>query len=341
MSFEEAILAIMKKLNGQRTVSAPYHVLKGKKSGQTIQDIGYFSLHPFFGVMPALKKEKYDEAVAALRYSGFIGEADKQIRLLAGGEKLALPEHHFNGWKYQGRERLFFARLSLVIQTLSHKHQGIRVFDPVQNRTDIQQWVKKYLMDTTYAAPETYKAFKEEMERSLGAAATGDDGKSVLLGRFSGYGISGQTWQQMAAERGCSEMDVRLAATETLHSWLDEISDGDYPLLIPFLEDVIRRSALTDSTRRTIHLFKEGHSMEEIAAIRRLRPSTIEDHFVEMAMNDPAFDVTQFMKREDYDRVSAVSRGADTKRLRDIKEQLPDLSYFQIRLALSAKGGET
>lgn len=341
MSFEEVILAIMKKLNGQRTVSAPYHVLKGKKSGQTIQDIGYFALHPFFAVMPALTKERYDEAIAALRYKGFIGEADKQIRLLPAGETWDFPMYHFNGWKYQGRERLFFARFSLVVQTLSHRHQGVRAFDPVQTRTDIQQWVRKYLIGIEYASSETYEAFKEEMKCSLMASSVGDDGKSVLLSRLSGNGVSGQTWQQMATDRGCSEMDVRLLGTEALHAWLDEISEGKYPLLTPFLEEVIRRSALTDSTTRTIRLFLEGHSVEEIAAIRRLRPSTIEDHFVEMAMNDPAFDITRFMKKEDYERVSALSRVANTKRLRDIKEQLPDLTYFQIRLALSAKGGRT
>jgi len=77
--------------------------------------------------------------------------------------------------------------------------------------------------------------------------------------------------------------------------------------------------------------------LQEIAAIRQLKTSTIEDHFVELAMNDPYFNFTPFLPHDLFKQIVAVSKSRNTKRLRDIKEELPDATYFQIRLALAIR----
>ncbi|WP_088007497.1 helix-turn-helix domain-containing protein [Indiicoccus explosivorum] len=339
MSFNELILSIMDRLDGQRTVSAPFHVLKGKKSGQTIQDIGYFGLHPFFGVISDLQKGTYDEAVTQLCEAGLIEQADGPIKLTEKGRNRKKVPVRLDGWTFQGRERLFFARLSLAVQTFSHVRAGNPVFDPAQTRTDIQFWVKDYLRKMNFSAPESYAAFRSQLTESLMLADCPDRSKTILVDRLSGIGIGGLTWRQISAEYGISEMDAKIEATAALHAWLAVLREEGFPMLIPFLEGVLRHSPLTDSTKRTLRLYKEGLSVDEIAAVRKLKRSTIEDHFVELAMNDPAFDFTSFMSREAYERVNDISKSSGSKKLRDIKEQLPELSYFQIRLALSA-GGE-
>ena len=66
MHFHQILLFIIHKLSGQRSENAPYYLLKGKKSGQTIQDVTYFQLHPFFSILPPLSKEDYDVAINEL-----------------------------------------------------------------------------------------------------------------------------------------------------------------------------------------------------------------------------------------------------------------------------------
>lgn len=61
--FHQILLQIFQKLNKERTISAAYHVLRGKRSGQTIQDIGLFQLHQYFGLLPKLSRTTFDEAV--------------------------------------------------------------------------------------------------------------------------------------------------------------------------------------------------------------------------------------------------------------------------------------
>src|SRR5690606_47675 len=102
MLFHELVLTIMKRIEGQRTVSAPYHLIKGKKSGQTLQDIGYFNLHPYFALFPKLPKGVYDEQIRKLEAEGFLEAGKEEIALTARGRSVEAASSHLNGWKYRG-----------------------------------------------------------------------------------------------------------------------------------------------------------------------------------------------------------------------------------------------
>ena len=337
MLFEELVITIMKAVNLQRTVSSPYHLIKGKKSGQTIQDIGYYGLHPYFAVMPKLEKPLFDAVVKGLFDRRLLRENSETIDLTEAAMALAVPASKLNGWKYRGKESLFFDRLSLIVQTLSFTSQQINIFDPVHNAEDVQKWVKNYLKKINFRDKNVVAAFKTEMLESLDALSVDEGQKMMLVQRLTGLGMSGQTWQQIAQLHRLDSPDVQLAIIETLHAWMDLIEQQPYPLLKNLLEGIVQSSSLTESAQRTEKLFKNGFSLAEIAAARNLKSSTIEDHFVELAMNEAAFDYRPFMEPDLFDRIVEISRKDGTKRLRDIKEKVPEASYFQIRLALAVK----
>ena len=341
MRFDEVVLAIMKAVDGQRTISSPYHLIKGKKSGQTIQDIGYFRLHPFFAVLPKLDKKEYLASIERLQAQGLLMPHDDSVRLHRSALELKLPPTPLNGWKYRGNERRFFARLSLVVQTMSNFMQGHKRFDPVVTDEAVQAWAKSYLKRVDFRSSAVQAAFKNQIEQSLSAAKATEAHKDILMKRLSGYGIGGHTWDQLAAEHHILPIDVKIAAIEALHAWLDELEGMEYPLLSGLLEGIIQQSALTESAKRTQNLYERGFSLGQIAELRQLKTSTIEDHFVEMAMNDPAFSSASFMDDQLFESIHRVSKEMKTMRLRDIKERLPEASYFQIRLALAMKGEAT
>ena len=337
MLFDELVIAIMKSINLERTLSSPYHLIKGKKSGQTIQDIGYYKLHPYFALMPKLEKAAYDQVVKSLSERNFIKFNEEVIDLTEQAMAMPIPEIEVNGWKYRGNEMIFLNRLSLTLQTLSHTSQKVNVFDPIHNSEEIQSWVKRFLKTMNYRDVASIAKFKGELLESLRAAKVKDNQKMALMQRLSGLGWSGLTWEQIADIQGIQVLDAQLAVIETLHGWLDVIEPSEYPFLSLMKEGIVQLSSLTESTRRTEKLFKDGCTLEEISAIRQLKTSTIEDHFVEMAMNDPAFDYSAFLTEELYGEIVVVSKESQTKRLRNIKEKLPAASYFQIRLALAIK----
>lgn len=337
MLFDELIITIMKAVNKERTISSPYHLLKGKKSGQTLQDIGYYNLYPFFAVLPRIDKQIYDRSVQGLFAKGLLLPNDQVIELSEKAWLLQVPKTPLNGWKYRGKEMIFLSRLSLIVQTFSHISQDIKIFDPVTNAEDVQSWVKKYLMEINFRNPAVINAFRQELAESIESLNVSDPHKMVLMQRLSGYGLSGLTWEQIADAHGLQILDVQLMNIEILHAWMALLEYKTYPLLFVLMDGIIQQSSLTETAQRTEKLFLAGHSLEEIAAMRGLKTSTIEDHFVELAMNDPHFNYSAFIKDEAYRNIVAVSKKHQTKRLRDIKEKLPDLSYFQIRLALALK----
>ncbi|ANU22985.1 helix-turn-helix domain-containing protein [Planococcus donghaensis] len=337
MLFSELILAIMKPVNRQRTISSPYHLIKGKKSGQTIQDIGYFGLYPYFGVLPKLDKKAYDHVVQSLFSQGYLRANEQVIELTEKALNANVADSPLNGWKYRGNENLFFNRLSLIVQTLSHVSQSVKTFDPIVNNEDIQIWVKNYLQQIHFRDLAIVQAFKKELITTLTDSNISETHKLIITERLTGFGLSGLTWQQMATSKKLTVLDVQLMMAEALHGWMAEIEKSKSPLLLGLMEGVIQQSSLTATAQRTEKLFERGFSLEQIASLRQLKTSTIEDHVVELAMNDPYFNFQSFMSQELYKAIISESRRQQSKRLRDIKEHLPDASYFQIRLALSIK----
>ena len=58
-------------------------------------------------------------------------------------------------------------------------------------------------------------------------------------------------------------------------------------------------SYLTESSMQTKHFFEKGMSMDDIAQFASLKMSTIEDHFVEMSINDSEFPIEMFVSKTD------------------------------------------
>ena len=344
MYLQRLLLHIFQKFNGQRSESAAYHLLRGKRSGQTIQDVGTFGLHPYFCVIPKLSKKIFDEAFNQLVENGWVFFDEKQTLQLTNRGVDILEKSlsfQFNGWFYRGNEHIFFKRLSLIVQTLSHIYGEDWRFIPIQKEDDIQIWVKKFLKLHSYKNSTLRLQLRDEIEISMKQLEISEQSKQIMVLRLTGYQHTGWTWQQLASELDCSELDVQLMLVEFLHSWLDLLSayGEKFPLLYQLTENIRIEVLLTDSTKKTAELYERGYSLEQISYMRCLKISTIEDHFVEMAMTNPHFPLVQFIHEEDIQKVTKALKETGSKRLKIIREQLPYLSYFQIRLVIAAKGG--
>ncbi len=341
MIFQQIIWQIFHKLKEERTISAPFHLLRGKRSGQTIQDVGIFHLHQYFGILPKLSRKKYDEEINKLIEQNFITVFENGDYTLANNfiSDNLLP---FDGWHYRGNEHLFFARLSLIVQSLSHKEAGVMAFIPIQKDPQVQKWVRNFLISNEYQGGTLQQQLLNEILISLEQAEADTIVKEVLIKRLAGYKIPGYTWQQLSIYENKDEMDIQLLYISCLHTWLNIITlnEKDFPLLHKIAEDIRIHIPLSDSAFQTAQLFKEGHSLENISQYRRLKMSTIEDHIVELAMNDPHFSINQFISNEEMEQVLTAVEDYDTRKLKVLREILPHLSYFQIRLVL-ARGGTT
>lgn len=344
MLVQQILLKIFHKLHRERTVSGAFHLLKGKRSGQTIQDVGIFKLYAYFGILPKLSRANFERELDLLLAQSFIILRENGYYELTekGIEQAMQPfDYEFDGWHYRGNEHLFFARLSLVIQSLSHQIHDIRAFIPIEKNEKVQRWVRGFLVNNHYRTKQLQPKLIAEIEQSIHMTSLDDSQKELIISRLTGYKLAGLTWQQLAFHQKRTERDVQLCYISALHNWLNVLYGNStlFPLLSQMMQNVRVEIPLTGSAFQTAQLFKQGHTIEQISAFRRLKSSTVEDHIVELAMNDTEFELSQFVSLEDATLVRTAIEDYNTRKLKVLHEVVSHLSFFQLRLVL-AKGDD-
>ncbi|WP_339249950.1 helix-turn-helix domain-containing protein [Sporosarcina sp. FSL W8-0480] len=339
MNLSSILLFIISKMNGERTLNAGLYLLRGKKSGQTLQDVDYFDLRPFFGIWPKLDEYLYTQTVDELVNMELITSDQRFCRLTEKGnmevKKYQIP--HFKGWDYRGREMMFFGRIALAVQTISHFRTGSTSFTPIQRDREIQLFVKRLLEGKPITEPEFGRTIGEELKESLIESGMSDTHKYIFANRLTGNGETAKTFDQLASEMNGTTTGIYLLFIESLHMLLPVIeSSNNYHFLKECASGIKVHSYLTESAMRTKKLFDQGYSMEDIAKVRKLKISTIEDHIIEMAMNDELFPVAHFVSKDSIEEVLSKSKEWGTKRLKLLKNEFEELSYFELRLILTA-----
>lgn len=343
MDLSSLVLVIINRLDGERKIYAGLHLLRGKRSGQTLQDVEYYNLKAFFGILPKLRIDLYDDATEQIKKSAYILTGnDSIIHLTEKGREAVkeLQKFRFNGWDYRGREITFYERLSLIVQTLSNFKSDKKLFLPIQKKLEIQQFVKQVLHGLPIGELSFSQQIKEELHQSIERSEMNNIQKIILTHRLGGYQFTGWTWDQLADQLHISSLSVYLYFIESLHLLLEAIEKSDdFPFLRKITEDIKVVSYLTESSRKTKYYFDKGFLIEDIAKKRRLKLSTVEDHFVEMSINNADFPIEEFVSEIDIAAVIIKVNELGTKRLRLLKEEFSTLSYFQIRLILGSQSG--
>jgi uncharacterized protein YpbB len=343
---EALIIHMIMKLNGERSVISIYHIIKGKKSFQTIQDCHLYGLETFFGTFQSLQRDFFEETVQKLINNQYISikHGGNEIEVTFEGKK-ALEQYmalspfpkYLHGYHFQTRSAIFWKRLSLVVQTVSHLIHGHHSFYPIQRDLSVQAWVKRFL--------KTYSD-----KRLLGEKLYGElfsllnqlpelQGK-IFVSRLSAYHRIGLTNKQLAEETNRDEAYIHILFLDTLHFILMETNRAKSKYeIISMIAPPVSNYQLTESSKATYSLIKNGFSIERAAKARQLKVSTIEDHIVEMALFIPEFSIDPFVDKSLQNEIMQTAAALKTKKLKPIKNKLQSkVSYFQIRLVLAKSG---
>lgn len=338
MAFASILLRILSKLDGERSVQAAYHMLRGKRSGQTLQDIDYYEMKPYYCLLPKLTEVQFHEAVERLQAEQLITQLDGLVSLTSAGQARVANEREweFNGWVYRGKEREFFKRLALTVQTLSHFNHDVIVFHPIQREWAVQQFVKAFFRDYPVKEKKTASALKSELLLALEKSGLTDLQKEIVANRLSGYQLTASTWDQLSDRMNTPSLTIQFIFLESLHKLLNYIYAQPQLIYLNRLAAGCRtESFLTDSASKTKELFVQGMTIDQISAVRHLKRSTVEDHLIEIASHSDQFPYLDFLEQEDIDRVLHAQAALQTSRLRRLKEEFAELTYFQIRLVLT------
>ncbi|MEH7176717.1 helix-turn-helix domain-containing protein [Neobacillus vireti] len=339
---EIIILYCLKQLNGERTIYSIFHLLNGKKSSQTLQDAHFFSLKKYFRILEPLTRDNFDQIFNTILEKKLVETCGEQRFLLTtAGEDYLLnyPQpHYINGWKYQPYTLLVWERLSLLIQVTSNFTFQETKYIPIQKNTEVHNWLKNFLKSCSIPKKNLGKILYTELMYCLEQAK--DINPAVLVFRFTGYQQIGFTSTQAARMLNKDSVQYHLEFINILH-YLIQIVENDptrFKVLSSLIMNLEQSNSLTLSSRKTWLLLNQGFSLEEIASIRNLKISTIEDHLVEFALNIKDFSINKFVEEEIQMKILEISREKVTKQLKVIRNSLKTASYFQIRLVLAKYG---
>lgn len=343
--FEVVLLHCLNKIGNERTPISIYHLLKGKKSVQTIQDSKLFGLSQWFNTYPQLTKKQLNETITHLHREKLIindhshySLTDKAIELLHIHSN-QIPPKYLNGWKYHTVDQIFWKRLNLVVQVIPYWEKGDQQFFPVQRDPDIQYWVKSFLLSNKTNKKWLVEQIHRELETFFEMVEDYSDPLYFLL-RFSGYKKTGLTEEQIAQFYNVDLFYYITHFRAILHHLMKIAWEkrGYFPVLYRINQDLFRTIPLTKTAETTYKLFNQGYSIEKIAKIRHLKVQTIEDHIVEIAFMDPSFSIDQFVNKNTQQKVLQIVHQMKTKKLKEIKKQLDPIDYFSIRLVLAKLG---
>lgn len=340
---EIIILDCLKKIQNERTVYSIFHLLKGKKSSQTIQDAHLFSLTNYYGILEPLTRESFDKIIGEMSHQEWINSIEEQrFTVSSKGERWlinhTLPEF-LNGWNYHQLTLAFWERLSLFAQVVSNLVYQEKNYLPIQKNKDVHDWLKSVLKESRVPRQELGSMLYHELLACLDEA--NDLDPSVLVFRLTGYRQIGLTSKQAAQKLNMDPLDYHIAFINILHYMIQRISFGikQFPLLTYLVKDLTQTDELTLSSRKTWNLIVQGHSPDVIANVRQLKISTIEDHLVECALHLEEFPIEDYVNENLQESILKAIQQSGTRRLKQIRNAVPLASYFQIRLVL-AKFGE-
>jgi uncharacterized protein YpbB len=345
---EMIILYCLQKLKGERTIYSVYHLLKGKRSSQTIQDAHLFKLTNLFQVYGFMDRKDVEATVAAAYEKGWVSPLSEQHYVITerGGKDLdryleanPLPVY-LNGWKNHQLSDVFWERLSLLVQVVSNLIFQEHGYVPIQKNKESHLWLKTFLKNHRLGRNE----LGEQLYNELTDCFEQDKhiNPNLLVVRLTGYNRIGMTSLQAAELLGLEFSRYHFEFQNVLHFLIRAVESEreSFRILSSLTGDVVHSVALTQSTQKTYELFKRGHTIRQISKLRRLKTSTIEDHIVEIALNVKDFSINPFVGDALQLEIVEAAESSASKQLRFIRERIADASYFEIRLVLAAKYGD-
>ncbi|MHC2450384.1 uncharacterized protein YpbB [Bacillus altitudinis] len=328
------------KLNGERSISAVYHLFKGKKSSQTIQDASLFQLSSYFGCYPAFTRDQLNSSVKRLLEQHFIRKTedtfiatDEGISMLSQRFAEKPMPVYFDGAKYHDKAKVLWMRLSLLVQVLSHHAARSQHYVPIQRDISVQNWTKSF-----FSQYHQKKKLSEDIHHELETLLAHLTDQEALLFVYSLTSNEriGRTYQQMAEWMKEDVWYVYLLFWNVLHYFIQCAQKGEAPIIQRMIDDLQFKRVLTTSTHKTLELVQKGFSIDQIAHIRSLKKATIEDHIVELSIHEPSFSIEPYVSSEAQKAIHEVAGQLQTNKMKLIKESLEhSFTYFQIRLALT------
>ncbi|UTR14599.1 helix-turn-helix domain-containing protein [Salipaludibacillus sp. LMS25] len=339
------ILQLLHKCRGERSLNGIIHLLRGKRSAQTIQDIMLFDLQPYAAMLKHWKQYDVNSNVTELKVKGLIRNTEKVACLTGVGLKklkdatvLYEIPLQFNGLKYEwdNTAEHVWQSIALLVQSISYLKLNQSQFIPISYHHSAQATVRNIVLKHGNVSRMGEQVYNEltNMLQTLP-----DEKAALFVKRLTSSDSVGKTYDQLASHFHNDALYTFILFREVIHIVIRHIKQtSKYPILSQVVPEKRMPLNLTYTAEITRKLLMNGYTRDEIANRRTLKKSTIEDHIIEIAIHDENFNYQPYITTEQLLLIEKTAKKLQTNKLKIIKDHLNEnVSYFQIRLALSRK----
>lgn len=340
---KRVILQAQNKIGEDRSIFGIYHILQGRVSIQTIQDIKLYRLSHLYGIYKHLERNRFIAFIHALQKQGFLVEKQSDYFVLSmkgkkwlENEKQTGEQLYINGQQYRQSDKIFH-RLQLLVQVWTNMKMRNKQFIPIIEERETANWVKQFYHRTRTKIDKYLYYLHEELHDLL--LGISDNYSEVFVAQLSSYYHIGKTIEQLSFEYNLTKEDIYLMTTNTLHYLIQKVQldKSKYPILKIIMKQVEPEKNITHSAKISARFLQQGYNVEEIATRRGLKVNTIQDHIVELMMQEhPSVVLDHYVTSEDITSVQNAISVTKSYKLKAIKENVGEkISYFQIRLVLA------
>lgn len=338
--FQKIILYILYKMEHDRTLLAPFYILQGKPSIQTIQDANLYQLNRFFGLYKRISKTAYDKQIEFFLQEQWIVQTDKSYTFTKEGRLQASSiENYIQNLQIDGKNlhkmtEEFYFRFLLLIQVWTNRKAGIKHYVPIIEQKEVENWVKWFYVQTRHDVTSFLSDLYKELTNVL--EGINEESLIIFIQTISNAEEIGATKQQLQEQFHLTKEDVDLTVIEVIHYILMQIEETKHPILTKIASFDSSDKKLTSSAQQTQNLLEQGYNVQDIARMRRLKENTIHDHIVEIALHTPNFPYEHYVQASNIREIENTVASLNTFKLKDIKQMVDErITYFQIRLVLT------
>ena len=238
----------------------------------------------FFASLPHLKEDYYHQLLAAFIRGGLVLEEDSKLRLakeipdLPIVTKGSLPVHYL-------MHPYSFVQLRdvtrLWIEWISYHRYEESKYRPLIQNVLLQQLFKRWYKEeniTTDWFDRVVEEFKDWTNRQE------DSIKGHWVGLFNGAKSTAALEEELQSLWEFSSVeDCEVLSRLVFMKWVSDVFEGDgqYPITYCWFKKMFQWiSHETISVQKTVRLFERGMKRSEIAHLRQLKESTINDHLL-------------------------------------------------------------
>lgn len=310
-------------LSGRSTPSILYLVLK--KDWQHL-----------YGLVPKISRQLVDKVHQRFLTNHLIKGMDKKFQITTAGRDLVndffkdnfMPDKIDTYVPYDLRQS-FWQVVSFLSQVLSEKAAHNPKYAPLQKDLTSQLFVKQ-LIYNNQAIVEEWSS-----EQATIFSQMDTDLADILANTLSGHELNGLTLNQLGRLLDIQKDQVYVMRFAGIYDYMSQIqARDDLPLHRKVLNFVLTDQfyGLTSSAWDTFQLIKAGYQLDRISQIKRVKPSTIKEHILEIAFKVPQVSLTSLVPEPTQRALLDFFNHYDNWQYKYALEKMPDLEFYHYRL---------